>query len=191
VAGPAREYVFGYGSLAAWAGRAPAVAELLGARRVWGVAMDNREAIPGYKVFLDPADGSRPAVHVAFLDLATAPPDAPPLNGVLVALDAQALVHLDARERNYERTEVTARIRGAPGRVWAYTGSAPGRARLAAGLRDGTAVVSRAYFDGVRGAFARLGDGQLERFRATTQPPPVPVRELRRVDLPPPGPARR
>jgi hypothetical protein len=191
VAGPAREYVFGYGSLAAWAGRAPAVAELLGARRVWGVAMDNREAIPGYKVFLDPADDTRPAVHVAFLDLAGAADDAPALNGVLVAAEPGELAAFDARERNYERAEVTDRVPGAPGRVWAYSGSAAGRARLAAGLRAGTAVVSRAYLDGVEEAFARLGDGELERFRATTQPPPVPVLELRRVDLPPRAPARR
>jgi len=191
VAGPTREYVFGYGSLAARASHAAAAAELLGARRVWGVAMDNREAIPGYKVFLDPADGTRPAVHVAFLDLGGATPDAPALNGVLVALQPQALVYLDSRERNYERTEVTDRVPGAPGRVWAYTGSAAGRARLAAGLQAGTAVVSRAYLDEVQEAFAGLGDGEIERFRATTQPPPVPVRELRRVDLPPRGPARR
>jgi hypothetical protein len=71
VGGTAR-YVFGYGSLAAWAGRGEALAELAGARRVWGVAMDNRVEIPGYKVYVDPADGSRPPVHVAFLDLADA-----------------------------------------------------------------------------------------------------------------------
>jgi len=191
VARPTREYVFGYGSLAAWVSRAPATAELLGARRVWGVAMDNREAIPGYKVFLDPADGTRPAVHVAFLDLDHAAQEAPALNGVLVALEPRELAAFDARERNYERTDVTERVPGAPGRVWAYTGSAAGRARLAAGLRAGTAVVSRAYLDGVREAFARLGDGEIERFSATTQPPPVPVRPLRRVDLPPRGPASR
>ena len=39
-------------------------------------------------------------------------------------------------------------------------------------------MVSRAYLDGVREAFARLGDEESERFRATTQAPPVPVREL-------------
>jgi hypothetical protein len=185
------DYVFGYGSLAAWAAHASAPAELDGARRVWGVAMDNREAIPGYKVFLDPADGSRPPVHVAFLDLdlTGGAPGEPSVNGILVAVDAVALAAFDRRERNYERTDVTDRVAGAPGRVWAYTGSAGGRARLAAGLRQGTAVVSRAYLDGVREAFARLGDGQAERFRATTQPPPAPVRELRRVDLPPRAPA--
>jgi hypothetical protein len=185
------EHVFGYGSLAAWAGRAPAPAELHGARRVWGVAMDNRRAIPGYKVYVDPADGSRPAVHVAFLDLAPAPAGAPAVNGVLVAVDAGVLAGHDPRERNYVRTDVTERIPGAPGRVWAYTGSDDGRARLAQGLRAGTAVVSLEYLDGVRAAFAALGDGALERFSATTRPPPVPVRDLRRVDVGPRPPARR
>ena len=191
MAGSAREYLFGYASLVASASRAPTAAELLGARRVWGVAMDNSEVIPGYKVFLDPADGTRPALHVAFLDLAAAPQDTPALNGVLVAVGAGELAAFDARERNYERTDVTERVPGAPGRVWAYTGSPAGRARLAAGLRDGTAVVSRAYLESVQQGFAALGDGEIERFRATTQPPPVPVRELRRVDLPPRGPATR
>src|ERR687894_1532691 len=41
------QFVFGYGSLAAgFAGRR---ARLHGHRRVWGVAMDNRLDIPGYK----------------------------------------------------------------------------------------------------------------------------------------------
>jgi hypothetical protein len=191
VGGPAREYVFGYGSLAQWAPQGLEPSELAGARRVWGVAMDNRRTIPGYKVYVDPTDGGRPAIHVAYLDLAGAPDGAPPVNGVLVPVDAGLLHALDRRERNYERTEVTERVAGAPGRVWAYTGSGEGRARLAAGIEAGTAVISRTYLDGVREAFARLGDGQAERFRATTQPPPVPVRELRRVELPPPAPARR
>ena len=189
--GPRREQVFGYGSLAAWAAHAATPAELRGARRVWGVAMDNRLEIPGYKVYVDPTDGSRPAVHVAFLDLDDAAPGAPAVNGVLVEVDPRVLAGFDRRERNYVRTDVTDRVPGARGRIWAYTGSAAGRERLADGLREGTAVVSRAYLDGVRDAFARLGDGVAERFRATTQAPPVPVRELRRVDLPPRAPVTR
>src|SRR6476619_422472 len=63
------EYVFGYGSLV----RAPGghVAELIGHERRWGVAMDNTRDLEGYKYYLAP-DGSRPAVFVAFLDVAPA-----------------------------------------------------------------------------------------------------------------------
>ena len=43
--------VFGYGSLAE--PRAGRPLRLAGWRRVWGVAMDNRVTIPGYKYFLD------------------------------------------------------------------------------------------------------------------------------------------
>ena len=63
-------YVFGYGSLVALPDAVPA--RLRGYRRVWGVAMDNTVATPGYKVYENP-EGARPAVAVAFLDLAEDP----------------------------------------------------------------------------------------------------------------------
>ena len=57
-----------YGWLAAdLPGSHPAV--LRGRRRGWGVAMDNRVDVPGYKPYRLRADGCRPAVFVAFLDL--------------------------------------------------------------------------------------------------------------------------
>ena len=50
------------------------------------------------------------------------------------------------------------------------------------------AVVIAAYLRAVERAFAALGDGQLERFRLTTEPPPVPVSEAVLVhDAIPPG----
>lgn len=60
------QFVFGYGLLAA--GVRGRRARLEGYRRVWGVAMDNRVDIPGYKSYRRRDDGSRPAVYVAFLD---------------------------------------------------------------------------------------------------------------------------
>src|SRR6201986_1657222 len=70
------EFVFGYGSLSARPGPAPTrelkqdgfVADVAGLRRVWGVAMDNRRDLPGYKYYTD-AGGRRPEVFVAYLDL--------------------------------------------------------------------------------------------------------------------------
>ncbi|MCW2995947.1 MAG: gamma-glutamylcyclotransferase, partial [Conexibacter sp.] len=122
-------HVFGYASLVA----APAVARatLRGHRRVWGVAMDNAVAVPGYKVYALP-DGSRPAVAVAFLDLEADAAFA--VDGALLAVDDAGLAALDARERQYERVDVTALVDPAPGGpVWSYAGRAPGRARVAAG----------------------------------------------------------
>lgn len=173
------EFVFGYGSLAAPAVPDERVALLEGHRRAWGVAMDNRQAIPGYKRYLD-ADGTAPALHVAFLDVA---PGEGTVNGVCRPVTAEQLAALDARERNYDRRDVTAQVVDPPGRVWAYVGSAAGRARLAAGRAGGTAVVARAYLAAVLAGFARLGEAELARFHASTDLDGLPVRDLRRVDL--------
>ncbi len=174
------EFVFGYASLVAVASPGERVATLGGHRRRWGVAMDNREAIPGYKRFVD-ADGSHPAVHVAFLDLLLGADD-DAVNGVCRPVVAAQLAALDRRERNYARHDVTALIEGAPGRVWAYVGSAAGRARLEAGRRAGTAVVSGEYLDLVLRGFARLGAAELARFHASSDLDGLPVHDLRRVD---------
>jgi hypothetical protein len=169
-------HVFAYGSLARDHGGRPA--RLRGARRAWGVAMDNRHAIPGYKVWLDPADGTRPRVHVAFLDLVPAAARAA-VTGILLPVSRAALARLDARERNYARVDVTDRVEAdrlpAGARVWSYVGSAAGRARFRAGQAAGSAVVAGTYLDAVRAAFS-----------SAIPAPPVPVRRLVRRDVPPP-----
>ena len=174
-------FVFAYASLVAGSAWRPAT--LRGYRRVWGVAMDNRVAVPGYKVYERP-DGSRPAVDVAFLDLE--PDAATTIAGALLAVDADVLAALDRRERQYRRVDVSARIDPAPGGpVWAYMGRDEGRARVARGRGAGSAVViQRAYLDLVELAFGALGADELERYRATTESPPFPVLVLARVDLP-------
>jgi hypothetical protein len=175
------DHVFGYASLVA----APTVtrAVLRGHRRVWGVAMDNAVEVPGYKVYALP-DGTRPALAVAFLDLEET--DGAEVEGALLAVDAAGLAALDARERQYERVDVTALVDPAPGGpVWTYVGRARGRARVAAG-RAGTArvAIQRAYVELVEAAFAALGDDALGRYRASTEPPPFPILDLTRIDLP-------
>lgn len=176
-----KDYVFGYASLVA----APAVARavLRDHRRVWGVAMDNTVEVPGYKVYAL-LDGTRPALAVAFLDLEEA--RGAEVEGVLVAADTAGLAALDTRERQYERIDVTALVDPSPdGIVWTYTGRAPGRARVAAS-RAGTAEVAiqRSYLELVETAFAAWGHDALTRFRASTEPPPFPVLDLTRIDLP-------
>lgn len=160
--------VLAYGSLAADA-TPVGPAALRDHRRVWGVAMDNRIDLPSYKAWLD-AGGDRPPVFVAFLDVEPAEGARTP--GVLVP--ATDLAALDARERNYERRDVTALVDGAPAgaRVWTYVGSATGRARLREGRTAGTAVIAASYLRAVEAAHGPLGD------------PGLPVAELRRVELP-------
>jgi hypothetical protein len=151
---------------------------LRGVRRVLGVAMDNTVDLPGYKFYRDPRDGSRPAVMVAFADLVAAPGGAPAVNGVLVA--APDLEALDRRERNYDRIDVTDRLDDPPaGRVWAYFGSAAGRARFAAG----PAVVARGYVEAVQAGFRALGPEEHRAFLESTDFGGVPVMALERVDL--------
>jgi cation transport regulator ChaC len=176
-------HVFGYGSLVTQATR---LVTLRGHRRVWGVAMDNRVVLPGYKVYELP-DGSRPPVAVAFLDLEPDPGTA--VDGCLLRVEDEALAALDERERQYTRIEVGVAIEPAPpagdGPVWAYVGRDEGRGRAAAGrLGSAEVLIQRAYVDHVESAFAALGDDALARYRASTEPPPFPVAELARVNLP-------
>jgi cation transport regulator ChaC len=170
-----REWVFGYASLVPDHGDGAVPAELTGYRRVWGVATDNTRMIPGYKMYLSREDGSRPALYVTFLDLEPATGAA--VRGLARAVDAEALAALDLRERNYRRVDVSAAVDGVEGTVWVYLGSEEGRARLAAGLREGKAVVSHDYLAKVRTGLAAHGIGD-------PLPEPPPVRDLERVDIP-------
>ena len=166
-------FIFGYGSLLAR--RDGVRCRLAGHRRRWGVAMDNRRTIPGYKYFLDP-DGGRPEVHVTFLDAVAERGSS--VDGLAFGVSAAALAELDARERNYRRVDVTAMVHAElGGRVWAYLGLEESRERYAAAARAGSAVVSRAYVDGVRAGFAAFG------LEFDTEPD-VPVRDLTLVRVP-------
>ena len=146
--------------------------------------MDNTRDLPGYKYFVDATTGERPAVFVAFIDLAADSQSS--VNGVVFPVHDEAqLAQLDARERNYERREVTAQVHPPiTGTVWAYFGTAAARERFERGRAAGTAVVSRGYRDGVRGGYANLGAEELARFEASTDDPGLPIRDFKRVDLP-------
>jgi cation transport regulator ChaC len=172
-------FVCAYGSLVHPGEGVPC--RLRGFRRGWDVAMDNRRTIPGYKYYLDAETGERPAVYVTFLSIS--PADGGELNGVAFPAEDGTLAALDARERSYERWDVTGRVDldlGGP--VYAYVGRAEARSRLQAGRRAGTAVVSREYLEHVRGRFEALG--LLAEFERTTEPLSLPVRALRRLDVP-------
>lgn len=180
--GSAMQFVFGYGSLAAdLTGSHPAV--LRGRRRGWGVAMDNSVDVPGYKHYRLRADGSRPPVFVAFLDLFD--DDGAATHGLCVAVDDAQLPIIDHRERNYARIDVTDAVTPSRGTVWAYVGSCAGRRRLQRARDDGRAVVSRDYLQRTRAAFAALGAAALADFEATAAVGGLPVWDLDRVELAP------
>lgn len=188
----AGELVFAYGSLVASTGltssqaqqRRGQVCELVGFRRVFGVAMDNARTLPGYKYYVAAQTGERPAVQVAFLDLVE--DAAASVNGLLLPFSASELAALARRERNYVRVEVTDALRPRPAaRAWTFVGSDAGRERFEAGRARGTLVVARAYAELVEQGFEALGHEQGERYRSSTAPPPCPLVELERVEVPP------
>jgi gamma-glutamyl AIG2-like cyclotransferase len=167
------DWVFGYGSLA---GLPPDArpCTLAGWRRSWGVAMDNRVDLPGYKHFVTPA-GERPALMVAFLTIAPEP--GARVNGVALPVARDELPALDARERNYRRVDVGEHVDAdVPGRVWAYAGLDAARERFETGRREGRLAIASSYYEEVLAGFDRLG--QRARFDRLTEPLPAPVVEL-------------
>jgi cation transport regulator ChaC len=159
-------HVFGYGSLLAEEAGIPC--RLRDHRHEWDVAMDNRETIPGYKVYIDPETGQQPPVHVAYLSIAPAPGES--VEGVAFPVTDEQLAALDRRERNYDREDVSDLVDAdLGGPVWAYVGSAAGRRRFADARQRGTAVVARGYLEKVPDA--------------VTLPSDLPVRELLRRDV--------
>jgi cation transport regulator ChaC len=172
------DWLFAYGSLLpAGRDRLPdgaLAANLVGWRRSWSVAMDNSVDLPGYKHYVAP-DGERPALMVCYLDISERPGAV--VNGVVLAVGADELPALDARERNYERREVTGQLDVAPGgRVWAYSGLRAGRARAARGRREARLAVASSYHERVMAGFESLDERQ--RFEALTEPADAPVAEL-------------
>jgi hypothetical protein len=184
-----RDFVFGYGSLAAELpfvpGREPRdegfVADLPGYARGWGVAMDNRRDLPGYKYYTA-ADGTRPPVFVSFLDVAPAAGGAA-VNGLCLPVDGAQLARLDRRERNYSRLDVSGRIDAGGARVWVYVGTPAARERLSGARGDERAVIDATYLGAVERAFAAFGADELDLCRPSLAPGDLPVVELVRHEL--------
>ena len=182
------EFVFGYGSLAALAdgvapSRAPRaegfVCDLRGYRRQWGVAMDNRCDLPGYKHYTDEL-GWRPAVFVCFLDVERDPRGS--VNGLCVPVDDARLAVLDERERNYDRVDVSPSVDAGGARVWAYVGARASRLRMRWAVAAHRAVIDSRYLETVAAGFSALGQGELERCAPSLSPGPLPVVALTRHD---------
>jgi gamma-glutamylcyclotransferase (GGCT)/AIG2-like uncharacterized protein YtfP len=184
------EFVFGYGSLAALpdavaASRRPApegfVCDLRGHRRQWGVAMDNRRDLPGYKHYTD-GRGERPPVFVCFLDVIGDAPPSATVNGLCVPVDSARLAALDDRERNYERHDVSALVDAGGARVWTYVGRRDARLRMRWAVGARRAVIDGGYLDAVAAGFQALGAEEYEACAASLLPGRLPVMALTRHD---------
>jgi dephospho-CoA kinase len=185
-------YVFGYGSLVAMkeevtlGGRPwPAVpGSLRDYRRYWGAAMNNWEATPLEKHFVDPETGEQPRIRVAYLDVDDEPGCA--VNGLAIPADARRLAEFDVREVNYLRVDVSADFEPPlPRPVFAYRATEEARERCRRHRADAEVFVSRDYVAAVRRAFAALGPGQLEEYERSTAPLDFPERHLRLIYPPP------
>ncbi len=193
-------YVFGYGSLVDpasfartlrredWSAEDFPLARLKGYRRIWRVAMDNREAIPGYKQYFAPGEDTPPEVYVAYLDIEREGEGE--MVGVLARVSEEELSRLKARERNYVLHEISDALLDAPcgGRVFTFVGSEAGRERFSRGLSTGTAVISRSYLRAVEDAFRRRGATAWENYRQSTQSPAdagLRILDLQRRRVPP------
>lgn len=171
--------VFGYGSLASPAsaelslGRRvePAgIVRLRGWRRRWSVVRDNLASEKTFAL----ADGTVPP-YVVGLSIER-DPACEGANGVLIEVSEAEADRLDLREMRYRRVEVAGEVVAAPGtarrtfdRVIAYEAKPEHHAPAA----PPGAIVIAQYVRTVEAAFADLGPGELERFRASTDPPPV------------------
>jgi hypothetical protein len=136
--------------------------------------MDNSVDLPGYKHYVAP-DGHRPDLLVCYLDIDERPEAL--VNGAAVKVGADELPALDARERNYERRDVTGQLSARlGGRVWAYVGRRAGRARARRGRRERRLAIASSYVERVLAGFDVLRERR--RFELLTEPAGVPVADL-------------
>jgi hypothetical protein len=182
-------YVFGYGTLADAADplvlrtRWPLESmdgHLRGFRRRWRAAMENRAPLNDHKHYVDP-DGTRPDICVVTLDISPGDGD---VNGIALPVDEAALMALDRRELRYDRIDVTHAFSAVLGAsVWTYTAKAEARLRYAASAARGRAFVRRGYLERVERTFRGLGEQAWSDYRASTDPPDVPLRHLEHLHV--------
>jgi len=172
--------VFAYGSLASRAstertlGRPVSdqtVARLAGWRRRWSQVRDNLAA---EKSFARADDGTVPPYCLG-LNVERAAGPGP--NGVLIEVSEAELERLEAREIRYDLIEVTAEILTDEPLGFARVTTFSAKPENFTESPPPGAVVLASYARAVEGAFDSLGPGQLELFRETTGPHPVPVVE--------------
>lgn len=176
------KYIFGYGSLVSrksiiqTLGRDPGElypATLNGWLREWGVMLDNTtttchfELLPNYQVphFIGALNVRKPHPN----EKATRP------NGVLFEVTDEDIIKMDERENHYTRQEVTKDIVGSPaGRVFTYIGRGE---FCMPEKRKQKVILPKSYLDLVENGFLSISDAYLQKFRETTVPTAIPIKE--------------
>lgn len=102
-------------------------------------------------------------------------------NGVIFHVTADELAHLDHRERDYQRVDVTDQITvDGPGireRISVYDPRPSSIERYEQARDAGRAAIRRSYWDLVRSAFETLGDDHVAQY-GRTPPPDIPVADI-------------
>lgn len=181
--------MFGYGSLVSpvsfghTIGRdlTPGVdffeAEIVGYGRRWNYGT-------GY-TFTSIDDDAPDRKQWIFVALGVVSADEETTNGVIGWVDDAEIDALDARERHYDRVDVTAgailaadvraAVAGAP--IVTYVPRPEPIAAYEAAKSEGVAAITLRYWDLVDGAFSDLGPDRRDRYHATTPAPDIPVVE--------------
>lgn len=164
-------YIFGYGSLVnieklqyylkrekMFSVDELFICKLKGFRRIWNVAMDNRNDLQGYKHYLEvKEDGKRirSPYYVTFLNIEPYPNSE--VLGVLFKVDRKMLARLLARERNYELLNISKYLdfESSP-QAYAFVATSSGIQRFKQGIANNSAVISKEYFESVTGAYENL-----------------------------------
>jgi cation transport regulator ChaC len=173
--GPGSIGIFGYGSLVLPESAAmtlarpvhgPRPALLSGWKRRFSQARDNLTCEKTFEL----SDGRRPE-WILGLNVERGEDEAGPVNGVVIELDDAELARLGIREIRYDPVDVTELVEGdeLPERVVTFTAK---EAHFAP-EPPADAVILATYARAVEEAFAALGPGELERYRATTGAYPV------------------
>ncbi len=180
-------WIFGYGSLVSPASMATtigrdvaagdvAVAELRGYGRRWNYGSLHMRG-DWHHDGVSVTQGTVVALGLVVADSETC-------NGVIVRVTADEVAQLDWRERDYDRTDVTERIRvddgthaGQAGRVMTYVPRASAIERYEEARDRRQAGIRRSYRDLVIAAFGGLGPDHLARYE-TTPAPDVPVVDM-------------
>lgn len=204
--------IFGYGSLVnvehlqTYLGRSLVPGQdfifcgLRNFRRCWTAAMDNRLNTPGYKYYVEKPTHSgrenhqaqenpsqnkdyRPNGFVTFLNIR--PCSKTTITGIVFEVSNQELKHLDQRERNYRKLDITDMMdTSLSEQVYAYMGLEESEQRYQQGLLTKSAMISKDYYDLVYNAYESLGPQALADYLKTTDTPAIPIVELEKRQVP-------
>ncbi len=183
-------WVFGYGSLVSPASMATTIGRSVIADDIAIAHLDGYGRRWNYGSLHLRGDWEHEGVRVEqglVVSLGLVEADTETCNGVIVRVTAEELAHLDWRERDYERTDVTDVIRlddrPPAGPVVTYVPRPSAIERYEA-ARDGRrAGIRLSYWELVSAAFDDLGGEHLARYQSTPAPD-VPVVDMTLSMLP-------